>query len=167
MREYLPDINYFIGKQVPGQSGEYIIEEHRGSGANAHVFRAHSDDLTNDIAVKIVPRQNLKPNWKQEFQKANILRSQIVVNFFSVNEWKDQEHMIDCVVLLSNFIYGRNLREHIKQEKNNVSIKELKEIPARAEIFFNLKEKFNEYFSYGRGRVFRLNYGAGTFKRRV
>ena len=122
MRKHLPDIDYFIGKQVPDQQGEYIIVEYRGSGMNAHVFRAHSDELRHDIAVKIVPRQNLKPNWKQEFQKANLLRSQVVVKFFSVNEWKDAEYMIDCVVLLSDYIHGKNLREHIQQEKNNVSI---------------------------------------------
>ncbi len=73
MRKYLPDVEWFIGKQVPDQLGNYIIDKHRGSGMNAHVFRAHSDELRHDIAVKIIPRQNLGPNWKQEFQKANRL----------------------------------------------------------------------------------------------
>ncbi len=116
MRTYLPDVEYFIGKHVPNQSGNYIIVEHRGSGMNAHVFRAHSDELRHDISVKIVPRQNLKPNWQQEFQKANILRSQVVVKFFSVNEWKDAQHIIDCVVLLSDYIHGRKLRVHIQMK---------------------------------------------------
>jgi hypothetical protein len=122
MQKYLPDVEYFIGKHVPNQSGNYIIVEHRGSGMNAHVFRAHSDELRHDIAVKIVPRQNLKPNWQQEFQKANILRSQVVVKFFSVNEWKNAEHIIDCVVLLSDYIHGKNLREHIQMKKDDISI---------------------------------------------
>ena len=120
MRRTLPDKDIFIRKKVPGQPGEYIIVEYKGSGMNGHVFRAHSDELRRDIAVKIIPKLNLGPNWKQEFQKANILRSTAVVKFFSVNEWDDPEH--DCVVLLSDYIYGDSLREYIQKNKNNLFI---------------------------------------------
>ena len=86
MPKYLPDVEYFIMKHVPNQIGNYIIVEHRGSGLNAHVFRAHSDELRHDIAVKVVPKQNLKPNWKQEFQKANSLSSQgVCVSYYVLN----------------------------------------------------------------------------------
>ena len=122
MRINLPDKEYFIGKQVPDQTGNYIIVEHRGSGMNAHVFRAHSDELKHDIAVKIIPKQNLKGNWEQEYQKANLLRSRVVVNFFSVNVWKDPEHKIDCVILLSDYISGNTLREYTQQNKKNIFI---------------------------------------------
>ncbi|MDY6864146.1 MAG: protein kinase [Thermodesulfobacteriota bacterium] len=120
MRKNLPDKDIFIGKKVPDQPGEYVIIEHRGSGMNGHVFRAHSDELRRDIAVKIIPKPNLGPKWKQEFQKANSLRSTAVVKFFSVNEWCDSEHMIDCVVLLSEYIYGNSLREYIQKNKKNI-----------------------------------------------
>lgn len=123
MRKYLPDVEYFIGKQVPDQQGKYIIVEHRGSGMNAHVFRAHSDELRHDIAVKIIPRQNLEPNWKQEFQKANrLISSQVVVRFFSFGEWQDKNHDIDCFILLSDYIPGKNLKEYIHHNKNSVSV---------------------------------------------
>ncbi len=122
MRKNLPNKDIFIGKKVPDQPGEYIIVEHKGSGMNGHVFRAHSDELRRDIAVKIIPKQNLGPNWKQEFQKANILRSTAVVRFFSVNEWSAPEHMIDCVVLLSEYIYGNSLRKYIQKNKKNLFI---------------------------------------------
>jgi serine/threonine protein kinase len=122
MRKNLPDKDIFIGKKVPDQPGEYIIVEHKGSGMNGHVFRAHSDELRRDIAVKIIPKQNLGPNWKQEFQKANILRSPAVVGFFSVNKWSAPEHMIDCVVLLSEYIYGNSLHEYIQKNKKNLFI---------------------------------------------
>jgi len=122
MRINLPDKEYFIRKQVPDQTGNYIIVEHRGSGMNAHVFRAHSDELKHDIAVKIIPKQNLKGNWEQEYQKANLLRSRVVVNFFSVNVWKDPEHKIDCVILLSDYISGNTLREYTQQNKKNIFI---------------------------------------------
>ncbi len=123
MRKYLPDINYFNGKQVPGQSGEYKIVEHRGSGDNAHVFRAYSDRLKLDIAIKIIPRQNIKSeNWKQEYQRANMLRSQIAVRFFAVEEWRDFDHGIDCVVLISDYIRGANLKEYIQKNKGKISV---------------------------------------------
>ena len=122
MRKYLPDVEYFIGKHVPNQSGNYVIDKHRGSGMNAHVFRAHSDELRHDIAIKIIPRQNLNPNWKQEFQKANSLNSQVVVRFFSFDEWKDTDHDIDCAILLSDYIPGENLKEYIKHNKKNVPV---------------------------------------------
>ena len=122
MRKHLPDKEYFIGKQVPDQPGGFRIVEHRGSGGNGHVFRAHSDELRHDIAVKIIPKQNLKDNWKEEYQKANLLRSRLVVKFFGVNEWEDPEHMIDCVMLLSDYISGGTLRDHIRQNKNNIFI---------------------------------------------
>ena len=122
MRRNLPDKEYFIGKQVPGQPGDYSMVELRGSGGNGHVFRAHSVELEHDIAVKIIPKQNLKDNWKEEYQKANLLRSRLVVKFFSVNEWKDTEHSIDCVMLLSDYIPGKTLRNYIRQNTNNISI---------------------------------------------
>lgn len=122
MRKHLPNVEYFIGKHVPNQPGNYVIDMHRGSGMNAHVFRAHSDELRHNIAVKIIPRQNLGPNWKQEFQKANRLSSQVVVRFPSFGEWQDTDHDIDCVILLSDYIPGKNLKEYIQHNKNIVSV---------------------------------------------
>lgn len=122
MRKHLPNVEYFIGKHVPNQPGNYVIDMHRGSGMNAHVFRAHSDELRHNIAVKIIPRQNLGSNWKQEFQKANRLSSQVVVRFPSFGEWQDTDHDIDCVILLSDYIPGKNLKEYIQHNKNIVSV---------------------------------------------
>jgi len=52
----------------------------------------------------------------------NILRSTAAVRFFSVNEWYDSEHMIDCIILLSEYIYGNSLREYIQKNKKNLFI---------------------------------------------
>lgn len=121
MRKYLPDKDFFLGREPPDLPG-YKIVQHKGSGNNAHVFRAYSDELRHDIAVKIIPRENLRPNWKQEFLKANILRSRMVVKFFNINEWQDKDNMIDCVVLLSDYVSGKTLHEHLKQNKRKVLI---------------------------------------------
>ena len=108
---------------------------------NAHVLRAHSDELRHDIAVKIIPRQNLNPNWKQEFQKANSLNSQVVVRFFSFGEWKDTDHDIDCVLLLSDYIPGGNLKEYIQHNKDNVSVNFITNL---LKTMFDLFNEMNE-----------------------
>lgn len=141
MRKYLPDVKYFIGKHVANQPGDYVIEEHRGSGLNAHVFRAHSNKLRHNIAVKIIPRQNLKPNWQQEFQKANRLTSQAVVRFFSFGEWQDTNYDIDCVLLLSDYIIGKNLKEYIQHNKDNVSVNFITDL---LKAMFDLFNEMNE-----------------------
>jgi serine/threonine protein kinase len=141
MRKYLPDVKYFIGKHVPNQPGDYVIDEHRGSGMNAHVFRAHSDELKHNIAIKIIPKQNLKPNWKQEFQKANRLSSQVVVRFFSFGKWQDTDNDIDCVMLLSDYIPGKNLKEYIQHNKDNVSVNFITDL---LKAMFDLFNEMNE-----------------------
>ncbi|NQT59978.1 MAG: protein kinase, partial [Bacteroidetes bacterium] len=108
---------------------------------NAHVFRAHSDELRHDIAIKIIPRQNLNPNWKQEFQKANSLNPQIVVRFFSFGKWQDTDHDIDCVLLLSDYILGKNLKEHIQHNKDNVSVNFITDL---LKTMFDLFNEMNE-----------------------
>ena len=106
MRKYLPDESWFIGKNIPKQP-DYKIVEYKAPGCNAHVFRAHSDAVNNDIACKIIPKQNLiKDIWHDEIDKANALRSDIVVKFWDVSEWVVKQDNIDCVVLCSEYVYG-------------------------------------------------------------
>ncbi len=56
MRKNLPDKDFFIGENVPEFRG-YKIVECIGSGNNAHVFKAYSKDLNNNIACKVIPRE--------------------------------------------------------------------------------------------------------------
>lgn len=118
MRKYLPDPDFFIGKDIPGISG-YTIIEHIGSGCNAHVFRAHSDNANRDIACKIIPAENLigkdaqPPLWRQEIDKAHSLKSQMAVKFYHVDNWITGD--IDCIVLCSEYVVGETLEKHIKK----------------------------------------------------
>lgn len=127
MRQHLPDLNYFIGKTIP-ELPDYKIVELIGSGNNAHVFKAYSENANNYIACKIIPKENLigkdfdKPVWREEIDKANILRTRIVVKFWKVTQWIVTEYNIDCVVLCSEYVNGKNLEEYIKKNKNNIAI---------------------------------------------
>jgi energy-coupling factor transporter ATP-binding protein EcfA2 len=127
MREYLPDKAFFLGKALPSRP-TIRIQEYRGSGANAHVYRAHSEELGRDVACKIVPTRNLvgrdqvPPLWRSEVLKADRLRSPYVVKFLAVEDWKDQINDVDCVVLISEWVEGMALREFLRATGGNVTV---------------------------------------------
>jgi energy-coupling factor transporter ATP-binding protein EcfA2 len=127
MRIHLPDKNFFLNKSLPERPTIKIVE-HRGSGYNAHVFRAHSEDLGRDVACKIIPRKNLigadadPPAWRAEVLKANRLRTSAVVKFSDITEWADSQNSIDCVVLISEFVEGPTLKEFIATRKRQIAV---------------------------------------------
>jgi len=127
MRQNLPDKNYFLNKTLPLKPAIRILS-HKGTGANAHVYRAHSEELGRDVACKIIPRRNLvgpdevPPAWKSEVLKADRLRSSYPVKFLGVEEWKDETNGIDCVVLISEYVEGINLREFLEAQAREVTI---------------------------------------------
>ncbi len=127
MRIHLPDKQFFLNKYLPTRSTIKIVE-YRGSGNNAHVFRAHSDDLGRDVACKIIPRNNLigpdqdPPTWRAEVLKANRLRTSAVVKFSDMTDWVDQQNSIDCVVLISEYVEGPTLKQFIATKKQQLSV---------------------------------------------
>ncbi len=127
MRANLPDKSFFLGKDVPEKPG-YVIVESLGSGGNAHVFRAHSEEFRHDLACKVIPRANLvdaesdKPKWLEEVTKATTLSTRIVVSFSGKSEWRVPESAIDCVVLLFEYVKGKDLSTYIKEHKNDIRV---------------------------------------------
>ena len=127
MKQHLPNPDLFIGKTIPGLPG-YTIVELVGSGCNAHVFRAHSDSVHNDMAVKIIPLSNLvgneepEPAWRQEVYKAQSLDSEVVVRFWNVYDWDMPEAGVQCVALCSQFVRGISLEEFIKAHRGEIAV---------------------------------------------
>jgi serine/threonine protein kinase len=142
MRKYLPNPNFFIGKKIPGLV-DYIIKELIKSGNDAHVFRAHSEKIRNDLACKIIPAENLlgkdrePPLWRQEIDKAQALRSPIVVKFTHMAEWKETEKDIDCIVLCAEYVDGLNLRDHLKKKDFTVSMTFIEKFLSEMLSFFD------------------------------
>jgi serine/threonine protein kinase len=155
VRKNLPPVELFLGQPVPGDA-HFVVEEHVGSGCNAHVFRAHAADLKQDAACKIIPKANLvgvdhdPPTWWDEIQKANRIRSQRVVHFFRRGEW--QAPGIDCVFLLSEFVRGRSLRAHIKDHAADVGflVSLLKDA---FDFFRELREQGFEHGDFHAGNI--------------
>ncbi len=121
MHKNLPDPNYFLNRKIPSME-DYEIVEFKGKGNNALVFRAHSDKANNDFACKIIPKANLAQGWKAEIDKANILKTRIVVKFSHLGDWIDKNNGIECIYLISEFVNGATLEKYAKQQKGLISV---------------------------------------------
>jgi hypothetical protein len=116
------DERQFIGKKVP--ETDYRITEIIGRGRRGIVFKAHSDELNRDLAVKIVPLKNLigkeknPPTWKAEIEKANALRSDAVVKIESIIEWQE----FGCIALLCEYVPDDNLKKYISKNKGKINV---------------------------------------------
>jgi hypothetical protein len=127
VRTNLSNRDYFIGRTLPGREDVQIIEW-KASGNDGHLFRAHSKSLERDLACKIIPRANLQhgpdgsETWRAEVQKADLLRSDTVVKFMDLRDWKDDAAGIDCVALLSEFVEGISLGNFIKTYQSEITV---------------------------------------------
>ena len=143
MRANLPDKNWFVGKSLPTRPDLVMAPDVR-SGNDAHVFRAHSAELQRDFACKVIPRANLagvaegRPRWRAEVEKANRLQSEVVVRFVDLKEWRDVENNIDCIVLISDFVSGLNLRDFIANNHHEITV------PFVVQFLETILELFNE-----------------------
>ena len=128
MRGNLPDANWFLNRPLPGRT-DIVIQELVKSGNNGHVFKGHSDRITRDWACKIIPRANLvigkggKETWRVEVLKANSLTNSAVVKFEQqIEDWRDVEAGVDCVVLVSEFVEGGDLNDFIAKNKGKIAV---------------------------------------------
>lgn len=127
MRENLPSKEFFVGKALPKRA-DVRLTEYMTSGGNALLFRGHSTVLKRDLACKIIPNSNLlygpdhSELWRDEVHKADALRSPTVVKFIDIQEWQDDELGINCVVLISEFVEGMNLRKYTSKYPDAISI---------------------------------------------
>jgi serine/threonine protein kinase len=118
MRAFLPPTEPFINQTVPGFPS-YRIVELKGSGANGHVFRAHSEDNASDIACKIIPIQNVSEgNWREELRRPNQLRSVGIVHCIEATVWDE----FACVLICSDYVPGRSLKQHLLDHRHKLSL---------------------------------------------
>jgi len=151
VRANLPDRDWFIGKPLPTRP-DLVMKEVVGSGNDGHVFRAHSQTLQRDFACKIIPRENLvgasedQPRWRAEVEKANVLQSNVVVRFVDLKEWPDvpfptpldPNNRIHCVVLISDFVLGGNLRDFVARNRGEITV------PLVMQFLETMLDLFNE-----------------------
>ena len=116
MRKNLPPIDLFIGKRI---YQNHVIKEHIASGNNGHLFRAFDSSTGSNLAIKIVPVQNIPDdNGQQEYlneaKKANQIEHPSVVSYINVLPYDRPEVQVKCVCFVCNYIKGKNLRSCLK-----------------------------------------------------
>ena len=120
MRKNLPDKDLFLGKKVP-RFPDHTIEEYVSSGFNGHLFRAHSEVISGDLAFKIVPKSNIRHvNYIDEAKKANILQHASVIRCIDVVDWTVSG--LKFVVFVYDYIKGPNLKDYVKKNREDISI---------------------------------------------
>ncbi|MGA2988253.1 MAG: protein kinase [Terriglobia bacterium] len=122
MKEYLPQAEKFLGLSIPLFPTFRIIEK-RASGANAHVFRAHSADNETDLACKVIPTENISgDNWRDELKKPNRLRSPGIVHCIEAAPWRDDSLGIDCFLICSEYVPGHSLKEYLSAHRRGLQV---------------------------------------------
>ena len=126
MRRNLPPKENFIGRVIP-EFSEYVIKEHVASGANGHVFRAHSETLRRSLAFKVVPVANLvtddeKMQYMEEAWRANVLEHESVVNYLRVLDYDDEKSNIPCVIFVCDYVDGPSLNRYLEKSVNRSSV---------------------------------------------
>ena len=127
VRKHLPDPNHFIGKLVP-RHPNYRIIERIGSGNNGHVYRAHAEGISGDLAVKFVPTENLpkddatRDSYLAEARKANSLQNQCAVRCIDVVPWEDLVLDRQFILFVNQYIDGSSLSEFIKQNPDRLTV---------------------------------------------
>jgi hypothetical protein len=114
----LPCPDIFIDQIVPGFPS-YRIAELTGSGANGHVFRAHSEDNASDIACKIIPIQNAsEEHWRDELRRPNQVRSTGIVHCIEASLWTE----FRCILICSDYVPGRSLKYYLAATRHSLPL---------------------------------------------
>ena len=127
MRRNLPPRDHFLGKTFPFLPN-HEVTDHIGSGANGHVYRIHADNISGDLALKIVPTENLpvddegRERYLNEAKKANVLHNQCVVRYQDVRHWDDQQLGRTFVVFICEYVDGQSLERYLKTHSRDIEI---------------------------------------------
>lgn len=145
MRANLPDKLWFVGKALPNRP-DILIKEWTASGNDGHLFKGWSEAVRREVACKVVPRSNLLhgPNgeetWRAEVDKADALRNPTVVKFVDVQMWQDGR--VDCVVLVSEFVEGMDLRRFVDKQRSEVTIPFITQwLATMLELFHEMQQR--------------------------
>lgn len=152
MRKHLPSRNHFLGKTFPFLPN-HKVAEHIGSGANGHVYRVHADNISGDLALKIVPTENLpadeegRERYLIEAKKANVLYNQCVVRYQDVRHWEDQQLGRTFVVFICEYVDGQSLDKYMRKNYRDIELRFIEDFLRK--IFGLLHELKERSMSHG------------------
>lgn len=125
MRSNLPPKEHFLGQAIP-EFPDYVITHHIDSGANGHVFHAHSKAMRNSLAFKVVPIANLvtdeKTQYLEEAWRANVLEHESVVRYLRVVDYEDEASGTPCLIFVCDYVDGPSLKRYLEKSANRNNI---------------------------------------------
>ena len=159
MRRNLPPIGLFLGKRIE-RFPNHVIEEYIDSGNNGHLFRAFEASTGSNLAFKFVPVENLpEENGEQqaylnEAKKANQLDHPSVVKYIDVFPYNGPKKEIKCVVFVSNYIKGQNLKDYMRKHRSEINIPFVETfLRTMFELLYELKERKLQHGDLHAGNV--------------
>lgn len=118
-RKNLPPANQFKGKTVKG----YQLNEEIGRGKIGVVYRAtHIEIKELEIAIKFIPKENLKNKWEIEIKKVALLSS--INQVIQLKDPPDSALLdgIPYACIFWEYIDGDNLEEYAKKNSDNITL---------------------------------------------
>ena len=147
MRRHLPPRNHFLGKTFPFLP-HHQVAEHIGSGFNGHVYRLHADNINSDLALKVVPTENLpadeegRERYLTEAKKANVLHNQCVVRYQDVRHWYDEQLARTFVVFICEYVHGQSLERYLKTNRRDIDVSVIEDfLRTMFSLLHELKER--------------------------
>ena len=115
----LPPKSKFAGKKI----SRYILLEEIGRGKNGVVYKAMQEDLSDNIvAIKLIPKNNLKLGWEEELKKVVKLTGikQVIQLKDAASEVELEEKVYICIFM--EFFDGFTLKEYVNKNPDSISI---------------------------------------------
>ena len=147
MRKNLPPKSWFLNRSIE-RYPNYRIAQWINTGSNGHLFRAHNDKISRDLAFKVIPLENIPTNDGgatrnlDEVRKANVLQHRSVVKVTDVVELIDQEEICDCIILVCDYIEGSDLKHYVEKNKNNLGVPFIESyLTTMLELLYELQQR--------------------------
>jgi len=113
----LPPINHFVGERFD----DYELTEEIGRGNIGVVYKAYNESIEHYRACKIIPHENLRPNWDIEIKKVAKLDG-----ISQIASYKDHDEIVlknvQYKCILWEYVNGDNLRDFIRKNPNDITI---------------------------------------------
>ncbi|HWG92176.1 MAG TPA: protein kinase [Candidatus Thermoplasmatota archaeon] len=113
----LPPKDKFAGRTVKN----WQLKGEVGRGKIGVVYRALQPDLDDEVAIKLIPMDNLKAGWKAEIAKLVKLGGVPQVIQFRTHEVVEFDGVL-YVAIISEFIRGSNLKEYAAEHPGSITL---------------------------------------------
>lgn len=119
----LPPFNQFVGEKFK----DYELVEEVGRGNVGVVYRAYNEQFGHNRAYKLIPEENLGPNWKVEIEKCVKLEGiEQIARYINYDKRTFGDTKYICIIW--EYLPGDDLRKLIEAHPKTITIEFIKNI---------------------------------------